>query len=45
MNIEQILAILIFAAMFIVIMSGKLHRYIPALAFDLFWFWIPCQAS
>ena len=31
MNIEQILAIAIFAAMFIAIMSGKVHRYIPAL--------------
>ena len=31
MSIEQILAILIFAAMFIAIMSGKIHRYIPAL--------------
>jgi Na+/H+ antiporter NhaD/arsenite permease-like protein len=31
MNIEQILAIVIFAAMFIAIMSGKVHRYIPAL--------------
>ena len=31
MSIEQILAILIFAAMFIAIMSGKIHRCIPAL--------------
>lgn len=31
MNIEQILAIVIFAVMFIAIMSGKVHRYIPAL--------------
>lgn len=31
MSIEQILAILIFVAMFIAIMSGKVHRYIPAL--------------
>jgi len=31
MNIEQILSILIFAVMFIAIMSGKIHRFIPAL--------------
>lgn len=31
MSIEQILAILIFAVMFIAIMSGKIHRFIPAL--------------
>ncbi len=31
MNIEQVLAIGIFAAMFIAIISGKIHRYIPAL--------------
>ena len=31
MNIEQVLSILIFAIMFIAIMSGKVHRYIPAL--------------
>lgn len=31
MSIQQILAILIFAVMFIAIMSGKVHRYIPAL--------------
>ncbi|MBN2098063.1 MAG: ArsB/NhaD family transporter [Dehalococcoidia bacterium] len=31
MSIEQILAIIIFAVMFIAIMSGKIHRYVPAL--------------
>ena len=31
MNIEQTLAIAIFATMFIAITSGKVHRYIPAL--------------
>ena len=31
MSIEQILAIIIFGAMFIAIMWGKIHRYIPAL--------------
>ncbi len=31
MSIEQILAIVIFAAMFAAIMWGKIHRYIPAL--------------
>jgi Na+/H+ antiporter NhaD/arsenite permease-like protein len=31
MSIDQILAILIFAGMFIAIMSGKVHRFIPAL--------------
>ena len=31
MSIEQILAILIFTAMFIAIMWGKIHRFIPAL--------------
>jgi Na+/H+ antiporter NhaD/arsenite permease-like protein len=31
MSIEQILAIIIFAAMFAAIMWGKIHRYIPAL--------------
>ncbi len=31
MSIQQILAIVIFAAMFIAIMWGKVHRYIPAL--------------
>ena len=31
MNIEQILAIVIFAIMFIAVMSGEVHRYIPAL--------------
>lgn len=31
MNVEQIVAILIFAVMFIAIMSGKVHRFIPAL--------------
>ncbi|OGO03613.1 MAG: citrate transporter [Chloroflexi bacterium RBG_13_53_26] len=31
MSIEQILAILIFVVMFIAIMSGKVHRFIPAL--------------
>jgi Na+/H+ antiporter NhaD/arsenite permease-like protein len=31
MSIEQILAILVFTAMFIAIMWGKIHRYIPAL--------------
>jgi Na+/H+ antiporter NhaD/arsenite permease-like protein len=31
MSIEQILAIIIFAGMFIAIMSGKIHRYVPAL--------------
>jgi len=31
MNVEQVLSILIFAAMFIAIMSGKVHRFIPAL--------------
>ncbi len=31
MSIQQILAIIIFLAMFIAIMWGKIHRYIPAL--------------
>jgi Na+/H+ antiporter NhaD/arsenite permease-like protein len=31
MSIEQILAIIIFAVMFIAIMWGKIHRYVPAL--------------
>src|SRR5512136_2049705 len=31
MTLEQILAIIIFAVMFIAIMWGKVHRYIPAL--------------
>ena len=31
MSIDQILAILIFAGMFIAIMSGKVHRFVPAL--------------
>jgi len=31
MSIEQILAIIIFAVMFVAIMWGKIHRYIPAL--------------
>src|SRR5512136_2399427 len=31
MSIEQILAIIIFAAMFVAIMWGKIHRYAPAL--------------
>jgi len=31
MSIEQILAIIIFGVMFIAIMWGKIHRYIPAL--------------
>ena len=31
MSIEQILAMVIFLAMFITIMSGKVHRFIPAL--------------
>ena len=31
MSIEQILAIIIFAGMFIAIMRGKIHRFIPAL--------------
>ncbi|MCX6000714.1 MAG: SLC13 family permease [Chloroflexi bacterium] len=31
MNIEQILALLIFVVMFIAIMWGKVHRFIPAL--------------
>jgi Na+/H+ antiporter NhaD/arsenite permease-like protein len=31
MTIQQILAIIIFAAMFIAIMWGKIHRYVPAL--------------
>jgi len=31
MNIEQILAILIFVVMFVTIVSGKVHRFIPAL--------------
>ena len=31
MTLSQILAIVIFAAMFIVIVSGKIHRYIPAI--------------
>jgi Na+/H+ antiporter NhaD/arsenite permease-like protein len=31
MDIEQILSILIFAVMFIAIMAGKVHRFIPAL--------------
>jgi Na+/H+ antiporter NhaD/arsenite permease-like protein len=31
MNIEQVLATVVFAAMFIAIMSGKVHRFIPAL--------------
>ncbi len=31
MSIEQVLAIVIFAAMFAAIMWGKVHRYIPAL--------------
>jgi len=32
MDLEQYLAIIIFAVMFIVIMSDKFHRYVPALA-------------
>ena len=31
MSIEQVLAIIIFAAMFIAIMWGKIHRFVPAL--------------
>jgi Na+/H+ antiporter NhaD/arsenite permease-like protein len=31
MDISQILAIIVFAAMFIIIIIGKVHRYIPAL--------------
>ena len=31
MTLEQILAIIIFAVMFIAIMWGRVHRYIPAL--------------
>lgn len=31
MTLSQILAIVIFAVMFIVIVSGKIHRYIPAI--------------
>ncbi len=31
MTLEQILAMVIFAGMFIAIMSGRVHRYIPAL--------------
>jgi len=31
MSIEQVLSIVIFAAMFIAIMAGKVHRFIPAL--------------
>lgn len=31
MSIDQILAILIFAGMFIAIMSGKVHRFVPAI--------------
>ncbi len=32
MTAEQILSIVIFAAMFIAIMGGRVHRYVPALA-------------
>ena len=32
MSLAQILAILVFAAMFLAIMQGKVHRYVPALA-------------
>ena len=31
LDLSQILAITIFALMFITIVSGKIHRYIPAL--------------
>jgi len=31
MDIQQTLAVLIFAGMFIAIMRGKVHRYVPAL--------------
>lgn len=31
MNTEQILAVVIFGVMFLAIMSGKIHRYLPAL--------------